>query len=620
MNTLDWLRNYFRPVAARAPGFRFGPSIEPGDIIATTVPTDPISTTIRTVTQSRVSHISLCLEERQAIEANELVSVFSLDRVGIRSRENVAVLRLKREDRCDICARVSFFARLRHGQPYWTTGALRSVIAPAETDRPPGAFCSELAARAYLQAGCPLLGDLPPEATTPGDILAATGLLEDVTDSVLVPLDPAEAVGMECLDQNRHDLPSGLMTSMLELRVCQTLSSPFEKLGVEAPRSFLEAQMLVLRDVTRNPERARVLDELLVAALFRARYFENRSRWFEAGRIEDFDTLSTWLDQLPVDQRRAFLPVARQLVEMYRARTTRLAAHRASWDSERSWLAARDTRVTKLLAEQLESEVEVIDAMSADAGACIELVEEFERTPEQFDPVTNRTIEMIAGEIPLATEHLLLPFPGDYIVRQAGGRAHKYRGNPGRCLLEHALRCFDEKSAGFQRFEMFHRSSDRGCYEPYSVDGTGRWDFPVVSPSHPEAQKARKLACEDLGPAEFEDFCIAPTLDEQRQALYCSDGEFVIGDAQAAKALQLYAGTLHRCMDAHTRWLGTEKSSLVVWYFVARAQLFFRLPGAWDHRLSVSVVDPNAPKLIDVTKPAVHHGDAGNFSRDPFDS
>lgn len=619
MNTLEWLRNYFHPVAARAPGFRFGPSIEPGDIIATTVPTDPISTTIRTVTQSRVSHISLCLEGRQAIEANELVSVFSLDRVGIRSRESVAVLRLKREDRRDICARVSFFARMRHGQPYWTTGAVRSVIAPAETERPPGAFCSELAARAYMQVGCPLLGELRPEETTPGDILAATGLLEDVTDSVLVPLDPAEAVGMECLDQNRHDLPSGLMTSMLELRVCQTLSAPFENLGVEAPRSFLEAQMFVLRDVTRNPERARVLDELLVAALFRARYFENRSRWFEAGRIEDSDALCTWLDELPAEQRRTFLPMARQLVDMYRARTDRLAGHRASWESERNWLAARNTRVTRLLAEQLDCELEVIDGMIADTESCIEVLEEFERSPERFDPITTRTIEMISGEVPLTRDHLLHSLPGNYIVRQAGGRAHKYRGNPDRCLLEHALRCFDETSTGLHRFEVFRRDSSSGCYEPYSVDGTGRWDIPVVPPNHPEAQKLH--ACEDLGSAGFDDFCIAPTLDEQRQTLYCCDGEFVIGDAEAASPPQRYSGTLHHCLDAHTRWLGAgETASLVVWYFVARAQLFFRLPGAWDHRVSVPVVDPNAPKLIDVTKPAVHHGDAGNFRRDPFDS
>jgi hypothetical protein len=70
--------------------FRFKwEAIEPGDVICSTIPSNPVSRLIRTLTWSDFSHVSLCVDKKGCIEANELL------RVGCLNPSNVKVLRLR---------------------------------------------------------------------------------------------------------------------------------------------------------------------------------------------------------------------------------------------------------------------------------------------------------------------------------------------------------------------------------------------------------------------------------------------------------------------------------------------------------------------------------------------
>src|SRR5579871_5780597 len=69
--------------------------IRPGDVICSTIPDGRISRLIRTLTWSRFSHVSLCVEAKGCIEANENVTRFSLVRVGFLDPANVRVIRLR---------------------------------------------------------------------------------------------------------------------------------------------------------------------------------------------------------------------------------------------------------------------------------------------------------------------------------------------------------------------------------------------------------------------------------------------------------------------------------------------------------------------------------------------
>lgn len=271
--------------------------IEPGDVICSTIPENSISKTIRMLTWSDFSHVSLCVEPRGCVEANENVARFSLLRIGCLDRKNVKILRL-RDDLVrshDIRLAAAKSGIMFLGQPYWTEGAFRALFKMRSPARQPGAFCSHLVAKAYEAAGLNIIPGVPPEHITPAHI-AKSQLFYDISDTVLELISSAYIQPeMEYLDAERALDTPHLVENALGIAICRDIAANFEELAEQAPRSLLEAQMIVASFNQGNPQLAHQLDKFLTESLSRHHFVDEMLRIMPCKPFYDPDQLAAWL-------------------------------------------------------------------------------------------------------------------------------------------------------------------------------------------------------------------------------------------------------------------------------------------------------------------------------------
>ena len=242
----------------------------PGDILLTRVPLKLLdhstfqSNAIQAGTRAPFSHAALCIEHGLMIEAvGAGVCRFALGATGVRSRANVKLLRLN----LDVVhgpQRAQLAANLGHqylSRGYSLPGALGTRIAPLRKKARGDLFCSELVARAYEEAGCPLLPGKKPNRIAPGDLLKSD-VLRDVTKLALEPI-KIDTPLMYYLDDGSHFERVAHWEVRTKLKIVQ--SPPVQRelalLGASVP-SFFELEK-ALRQVSSPGLDEAVHDELV---------------------------------------------------------------------------------------------------------------------------------------------------------------------------------------------------------------------------------------------------------------------------------------------------------------------------------------------------------------------
>jgi hypothetical protein len=279
--------------------FRFKwEAIEPGDIICSTIPSNLVSGLIRTLTWSDFSHVSLCVEKKGCIEANESVARFSLLRVGCLNPSNVKVLRL----RDDAVANAQSIRESSAKEalkflalPYWTQGTFRALFQARPIAQQPGAFCSHLVASAYKNAGYDLIPGINPQHVSPKAI-SESPCFVDITANVIEEI-PAQHIGdyLEFIDAARSVDTPHLWEVAIGLDVCSDVANSFQALAGQRPRSLPEAQKIIAVECTARPEIARQLDEWLTASMVKHNFVEQLRNKIPRKPFYDPDQLAAWL-------------------------------------------------------------------------------------------------------------------------------------------------------------------------------------------------------------------------------------------------------------------------------------------------------------------------------------
>ena len=221
--------------------------IEPGDVICSTIKANPVSMLIRALTSSDFSHVSMCVETKGFIEANESVARFSLLHIGCIDPKNVKVIRL-RDD----------VANARESPRCWKRGfeipraALLDIwdfprsFEVSRLPCNPGLFVLIWWRPPISSAGLQIVPNVPPQHITPRDI-AECPLFQDISKTVLdeIPHLTSDLI-------SSFWTPTALPTrpiccrSQSNLMCATTSSDEFEALVKQRPRSLIEAQKVIL--------------------------------------------------------------------------------------------------------------------------------------------------------------------------------------------------------------------------------------------------------------------------------------------------------------------------------------------------------------------------------------
>ena len=149
--------------------------LKPADIILTTTDAS-VSKLIRLGTWSDISHARLYVQHCSVIDAtSDGVHSNNTQRLFFEPNWPVHVLRLKEELDPIIAKRICDYVRERIGAEYSTKNALMAVVNLSDKNSHKQ-FCSRLVAKAYEEAGLPLVSN--PDACTPANVANSDALLE----------------------------------------------------------------------------------------------------------------------------------------------------------------------------------------------------------------------------------------------------------------------------------------------------------------------------------------------------------------------------------------------------------------------------------------------------------
>ena len=250
----------------------------PGDILLTRVPLNLLdtstfnSTAIQAATGAPFSHAALCIEPGLLIEAigtvrrqlawpatvivvlyGNGVCRLALGQTGARSNKNVKLLRLNLDvpNGPVFAQRAADFGHQYLSRGYSISGAVGARISALREDRG-DLFCSELVARAYMEAGCPLLTGKSPGEIAPGDILKSD-VLRDVTKLALVPVTLDRPLAFYLDDGSRFERPVHweVKTKLETLRSNQ-VRRELEAIGCD-PESFFELEKVLRASTSPKP-------------------------------------------------------------------------------------------------------------------------------------------------------------------------------------------------------------------------------------------------------------------------------------------------------------------------------------------------------------------------------
>lgn len=233
---------------------RFVPrNVLPGDILLTKVPFKLLDTStygslaIRMSTQAPFSHAALCIEPGLMIEAvGTGVARLAFGAAGVRNSKNVKLLRLGLEvpNGLEFARRAAFHGHQYLSRGYSISGALGARVAPLRKPSRGDLFCSQLVARAYSEAGCPLLERKKPEQIAPGDLLRSS-LLKDVTAYALIEVEVDQPFDLY-LDESSRFERLGQWEVRTKLAILRSAPVVDRLKALEqCPESFFELEKLL---------------------------------------------------------------------------------------------------------------------------------------------------------------------------------------------------------------------------------------------------------------------------------------------------------------------------------------------------------------------------------------
>jgi hypothetical protein len=252
----------------------------PGDILLTRVPFKLLdistykSSGIQVFTSSRFSHAALCIEPGLLIEAiGTGVCRLALGQTAARARKNVQLLRLKLDVPGGpfVAQRAADRGHQYLSRGYSVPGAVGAKIAGLRDKERGDLFCSQLVARAYEEAGCPLVPGKSPEEITPGDI-SKSPLLRDVTDLALLPITDDQPPAFYLDDATHFERPIHweVQTKLGILRSGPVVKE-LSKIG-RNPESFFELEK-ILRTCD-SPDLDRMVHDQLQSAGFKEQHLK----------------------------------------------------------------------------------------------------------------------------------------------------------------------------------------------------------------------------------------------------------------------------------------------------------------------------------------------------------
>jgi Permuted papain-like amidase enzyme, YaeF/YiiX, C92 family len=409
-------------------------ALQPGDVICSTIPDARVSKLIRALTRSSYSHVSICVEEKGCIEANESVARFSLLHVGCHDPKNVKVLRL-RDDADPNARRIQLAAGSNAlnflGQPYWTSGAFRSLFRWLPPTEQPGAFCSHLVASAYREAGLEIVPAVSPQHITPQDI-AECPLFEDISDTILEVIPAAHIESyFEYVDDERAVNTPHLCEIAIGLSVCDDIADDFESLVGARPRSLLEAQKLICIAQETNPAVVQQLDLLLCSALRKHNFAEEMIRVMPRKPLYDPDQMVAWLlsdGATPFNVGHVF----KACTDLRAGSETRLQERLSDWQTYQM-LADSGLSSFVILAKVCEEAYETYKRLIETNDLCIKIL---------FAYQTNTDFARLApGGDPFARLTRAGEAEGTFVFLAVtpASEARKYVGRLADCLLAYVL-------------------------------------------------------------------------------------------------------------------------------------------------------------------------------------
>jgi len=281
--------------------------LDPGDIILSTVLSNPISTAIRSATKSDFSHAAICWNATSCMEAvDHGITSFSHFNRAISNKNSVRILRLKPGTLENYAIRESAAnaATTYMGREYWVRGAIQSQLRLTSSDPRGRLFCSYLVAQAYADIGIELCVGKISQLVTPQDLLVSP-MLYDITDEVLYPVTDHQKANMDLIildgitPEGHRNAGAKIVGDIL------TQARPvFLELGYLPPSDIMNIMAQIVDDQDMN--RQKIADKILSKIIFKSGWVGFDARNMSAAMLQNgLAPSDNWLTTLPDEELTA---------------------------------------------------------------------------------------------------------------------------------------------------------------------------------------------------------------------------------------------------------------------------------------------------------------------------
>jgi hypothetical protein len=266
------------------------------------------SKAIRLGTGGRFSHAALCIEYGLFIEAIGWgVCRLAFMQTGAREKENIQLLRLRSDapNAPRIAQLAADFGHEYLTRGYSVPGALGVKIRPLRDATRDEMFCSQLVARAYQQAGRPLIPGRSPERIAPGGFVKSP-YLRDVTPLALIAIHTDVPPDFYLDDGSAPQRPHQWeMVTKQKILASKKVQAALHALKAK-PSSFYELECLLREPDADRKSTLKELDGAIRAALENVRFAETYFDKMSAAR--DLDIAESTVSGAVDRARRGEMP------------------------------------------------------------------------------------------------------------------------------------------------------------------------------------------------------------------------------------------------------------------------------------------------------------------------
>lgn len=246
-------------------------NLQPGDIMLSTVPNNPISTAIRLAINAPFSHAAIFWRNLTFLEAGSAgICNYNILIRAIGNKDNVRVLRLKPSSGGADKARLAADAASRYmGREYWIEGAVASPLRTGISNPEGRLYCSHFVAQAYFDIGVQLCNTAEPNCVTPKDILDSE-ILFDVTDEILYVATTVEMsremilIDGPTVSTPHVDLREATNAIMIDVR------SLYAHYGLAVPKTLHHAMAILVTE--QDLDTRKEVDDEFASLLLKAQY------------------------------------------------------------------------------------------------------------------------------------------------------------------------------------------------------------------------------------------------------------------------------------------------------------------------------------------------------------